>query len=226
MAVIWARTTRPTTSNRLRAPSEAPERPNTKVPTRSSAVSSCGLSGTWALMATPPWPRPPLAPRSPPGERGDDQGLGAGIQGRLDDRSEVGGVVDRDVLGQPAAPLRPPVRLRVDAPDPPGRGGGAEAGRDDAEVLARRLSAQLPGPVAEEVGEGPGHPLGHGRVVVGHRIAIEQLEVGWPGAPGCLALGGHDAAHRVQGRLATPLVVGAQVELEQGVVGDDVALVA
>ena len=40
-----------------------------------------------------------------PGEGGDDQRLGAGVQGGLEDGGEVSRVVDRDVLGDPAGLL-------------------------------------------------------------------------------------------------------------------------
>jgi len=54
-------------------------------------------------VLAPPKPRATAA-SGEPGEGGDDQRLGAGVQGGLEDEGECGRVAHRDVLGDPAGP--------------------------------------------------------------------------------------------------------------------------
>ena len=102
-----------------------------------------------------------------PGERCDHERLGAGVEGGLDDGSEGGGVIDRDVLGDPSRCFGSAVGVGVDAADPPVGVRRAERGGEVAEVLAGALLRQPDRTLGEDFGERRGDPIGDVCVVLG-----------------------------------------------------------
>jgi predicted PurR-regulated permease PerM len=95
---------------------------------------------------------------------GDYYGFDAGLERRVDNRSEVRGMVCRDVLGDPSGSPSLVVGVRVRAADVPEHRGDVSLGPERAEVLAGgdRRGELLDAIVVEVVPEGSGDPPGGG----------------------------------------------------------------
>jgi hypothetical protein len=81
---------------------------------------------------------------SEPGERGHPQRRGSCAKGGLKHRSEVGGVLHRDVLGEASGGFGLLVEGRVGSADAPGRYRGCRARAGCLETLGGGLERTIP----------------------------------------------------------------------------------
>jgi hypothetical protein len=150
--------------------------------------------------------------------------LDAGLQGRIDDRREARVVVGRDLV-EPACLLGFRVTIGVGATDEPEHGGRVPLGAEGPEILARRRRSGLTHPLcgkmpAERVEDAPAR-----RGIVDHqRIAVERRDLRRSGGARGRGLGLDDPLDRGEHAPAHPLVEAAHIELDDGLVGDDVLL--
>ena len=114
--------------------------------------------------------------RREPGERGRDEGLGAGSQGGLERRQERRRVVGGQVVQGPGL-LGREVGLLIGEPDGPVAVRDVNGVRDLAEVLADGLPGNLARQIAEMRRERLRYPAGGGRVVVSDREGEDRLEL-------------------------------------------------
>ena len=134
-------------------------------------------------------------------------------------------MVGRDVGGYRARRIRCGERGRVRSAEEPVAVRGADAVGDIGKVLAaHHLRRGHHHRLAEVSGERVGDLLGDVGVVVGQWRVLEVLDVRFTRAVRRLALGGDDAADRVEQCGAHRLAVAADVDLDLGGVGDDVGL--
>src|SRR5690606_15381804 len=198
----------PKRSSRRLTATSAPLMANTKVPPRSSTRTKVSI----VVMS------------AQPGQGADHHCLGSRCQGGVQHRRECRAVIDRQLI-QPAFCLGAGPGLWIGTANEPVHGGCLPGCAEAAKILARRCRPGMADPLRGEMAtKRLGDTVAGGFVIDVQRVAIERRDLRFAWRSRCFGLGIDDAFYRGQHMFTHAGIKGTHVELDNGLIRDDVFL--